>query len=50
MEQELSTKPLVQIRKNGREKIWLALDEWTDPNGGSHTLCNMRIFSNDKGA
>jgi hypothetical protein len=47
--QELSTKPVVTIPKNAREEIWLALDEWTDPKGGSHNLCNMRIFAHNKG-
>jgi hypothetical protein len=45
---ELSTKPVVTIPKNNREEIWLALDQWTDPKGGSHDLCNMRIFAKDK--
>lgn len=50
MSNELSTKPIVRLPKNGREEIWLALDKWTDPTGESHDLCNMRIFANNKGS
>ena len=40
----LQTRPIARIHKNGREELWLALDKWTDPNGGQHDVINARLF------